>query len=131
MSKQKLTVEIEVPEGYELTGEVRPPKVNEFFLDSDWKSLGMAYISFSQSSFPILRKVENWKPLSFEKALAIGKIGLKHRFRIPSRFDRTQKVVIADFIDFIDLRPNTTSVIRLADSGWLSLSDIEYLEEAE
>lgn len=54
------TVEAEVPEGYEMTGELRGPRHGEYFLNSDGNP-EECYTSFSMHRI-ILRKTERWRP---------------------------------------------------------------------
>lgn len=82
MNKQTLQVEVEVPKGYEFTGEVRPPQENEYYLESDWKTLGIANINFRETKYPILRKAEVWKPLHSGQACYFGERQDKIKIRV-------------------------------------------------
>ena len=61
MPKQALLVE--VPEGYELTGEFRIPKSGELIL-MDGAAVGFSTFTATLVSkwFPILRRTERWRP---------------------------------------------------------------------
>lgn len=37
MSKQRIEIEVEIPEGYEATGEHRPPVIGDHFIGTDGK----------------------------------------------------------------------------------------------
>ncbi len=54
------TVEAEVPEGFEMTGELRSPQKDEFFLNSDGLP-ELCYGGFNVHRI-ILRKTETWRP---------------------------------------------------------------------
>ena len=59
MSKQTLTVDLDVPEGYELTGELRLPKRGETILCPK-EVVKYIYTDHITDMCPLLRKV--WKP---------------------------------------------------------------------
>ena len=56
MSKQTLTMELDVPDGYELTGEVRPPRRGEPNLTLPGSKFNVAGHDFDCESRVILRK---------------------------------------------------------------------------
>jgi hypothetical protein len=74
MTKVKIEFEVEIPEGYEWTGEIRKPLKGDYAL-ANWNGVGgepyvhVAGNDFVRDMHPILRKVELWKPLTPEKAL--------------------------------------------------------------
>jgi hypothetical protein len=59
----KQTLQVEVPEGYELTGEFRVPESGELIL-MDGEAVGFSKFTAPLISkwFPILRKTERWRP---------------------------------------------------------------------
>ena len=59
MSKQTLTVDLDVPEGFELTGEYRTAIHDEYYL-IDNHLVGCCLINTRSDKYPILR--EAWKP---------------------------------------------------------------------
>jgi hypothetical protein len=58
MPKQKITIEVDVPEGYEATGECRCPCIGEYYLSQD--SAILAGFTFSAEKHIILRKKYVW-----------------------------------------------------------------------
>lgn len=74
------TVEAEVPEGYEMTGELRGPRHGEYFLNSDGNA-EECYTSFGMHRI-ILRKTERWRPATVADAIrALQGQTVKARFR--------------------------------------------------
>lgn len=74
------TVEAEVPEGYEMTGELRGPKYGEYFINSDG-NVEECYTGFGVHRI-ILRKTERWRPATVEDAIrALQGQTIKARFR--------------------------------------------------
>lgn len=73
MAKTKIEFEVEIPEGYEWTGEIRKPRKGDFAL-VNWAGVGgkpyvhVATEDFVRDEHPILRKAEVWKQLTPEKA---------------------------------------------------------------
>ena len=137
MSKQTLTVEVEVPEGYELTGEVRPPQLGEYFLDCDWKNLARSTINYGTRAYPILRKAENWKPLHSGQACYFGERQDRIKIRVWSQ-DRTvcsDKIVgtIKDltFWDGIAGNANQPSIRFRRVDGYTFVVDLNYAEYLE
>jgi hypothetical protein len=73
MTKHTATVEFEVPEGYEWTGEIRCPAKGELML-SNYLSLKSAkpweaQFNYTSEQYPILRKAEKWVKLTDAVAL--------------------------------------------------------------
>ena len=62
----KQTIEIEVPEGYELTGEYRTAKTGDITLNR--KNNAELWISLEESTgcYLILRRVKQWRPATVE-----------------------------------------------------------------
>lgn len=74
------TVEAEVPEGYEMTGELRGPKYGEYFINSDG-NVEECYTSFNMHRI-ILRKTERWRPATKTDIIkALGGHVVRARFR--------------------------------------------------
>ena len=74
------TVEAEVPEGYEMTGELRGPRHGEYFLNSDGNP-EECYTSFGMHRI-ILRKTERWRPATKKDIInALQGQVVKARFR--------------------------------------------------
>jgi hypothetical protein len=74
------TVEAEVPEGFEMTGELRSPQKDEFFLNSDGLP-ELCYSSFNVHRI-ILRKTETWRPATVSDIIrALQGATVKARFR--------------------------------------------------
>jgi len=137
VSKQTLTVEIEVPKGYELTGVVRPPQQGEYYLDGDWKSVSKAHINFSHAAYPILRKAENWKPLHSGQACYFGERQDRIKIRVWSQ-DRTVcsdnivgTVKDLTFWDGIAGNSNQPSIRFRRVDGYTFVVDLNYAEYLE
>jgi hypothetical protein len=60
----QVDLQVEVPKGYELTGEYRPPKKGEFYLN-DGSMASIANINFA-SRWLILRKVDTWRDATLD-----------------------------------------------------------------
>lgn len=67
MAKQKFEIEVDIPEGYEATGEWRRPKLGDLYLDVDGRIM-RADFDFNSHCYHILRKkfvapawLTNWK----------------------------------------------------------------------
>ena len=56
MPKQQVTLEIEVPEGWEATGEYRSVRYGETYLGSDWSPTRMTSQRETEAQWPILRR---------------------------------------------------------------------------
>ena len=73
MAKQKIEIEIDVPEGYECTGEFRTARKGEIYLNGYSHRNGAypveAQYDHVEVRMPILRKAEVWVQLTPEKAL--------------------------------------------------------------
>ena len=85
MAKATLTVEFDVPEGYEYTGEFRHPVKGETFLRglaTGRYSVDTASYTYESVRSPILRKTQVWHQLTPEKALEFmltkKEVTLKH-----------------------------------------------------
>lgn len=88
MPKQSLTIEVEVPEGWELTGEFRSPESGEVvlkgFLTGNGQAIRVVCSPMARyENCPILRKAEVWKPLTPEIAVDfyVTKKPITWRFR--------------------------------------------------
>ena len=82
MAKQTMTftAEFEVPEGYELTGEFRVPKKNEWFIN--WYDRIEKAAHDMDGQRVILRPAPKWRPARIEDLAKITKDKpLKARFR--------------------------------------------------
>ena len=82
MAKTKIEFEVEIPEGYEWTGEYREARPDELYLTRHpfverWEGPGT-----SCSKYAIIRKVKVWKQLTPEKAFEFmvsrKKVTLRH-----------------------------------------------------
>ena len=80
----KQTLQIEVPEGYELTGEFRVPESGELIL-MDGEAVGFSKFTAPLISkwFPILHKTERWRPATPSDVCTTPK---KARFRDSDRY---------------------------------------------
>lgn len=60
MGKQKIEIEVDVPEGFEATGEHREPKDGDWYLLSDGRArlATWDYTHFKEGKYLILRRVE-------------------------------------------------------------------------
>ena len=69
MAKQTMTftAEFEVPEGYELTGEFRVPRKDEYFVNSNGK-LEQQWAGLIDQPRAILRPAPKWRPATVEDA---------------------------------------------------------------
>jgi hypothetical protein len=61
----QVDLQVEVPKGYELTGEYRIPKEGESFLNS-WGKAEMQVGKFIDFSRLILRKVDTWRDATLD-----------------------------------------------------------------
>jgi hypothetical protein len=61
----QVDLQVEVPKGYELTGEYRIPKEGESFLNS-WGKAEMQVRKFIDFSRLILRKVDTWRDATLD-----------------------------------------------------------------
>jgi hypothetical protein len=87
------TVEAEVPEGFEMTGELRNPQKDEFFLNSDGL-LELCYSSFNVHRI-ILRKTETWRPATVSDITrALQGATVKARFRDYSDYTWVQGILV-------------------------------------
>lgn len=62
------TAEFEVPEGYELTGEFRVPREDEYFVNSNGK-LEQQWAGLIDQPRAILRPALKWRPATVEDAI--------------------------------------------------------------
>ncbi|MFO0452764.1 MAG: hypothetical protein ACK52I_29600 [Pseudomonadota bacterium] len=60
----QVDLQVEVPKGFELTGEYRPPKTDEWFLRWDGQQIKSTFDSFN--AFLILRKVDTWRDATLD-----------------------------------------------------------------
>jgi endonuclease YncB( thermonuclease family) len=60
----QVDLQVEVPKGYELTGEYRAPVIGDFYLEASRRA-SKANINFS-SSWLILRKVDTWRDATLD-----------------------------------------------------------------
>lgn len=68
MAKTKIEFEVEIPEGYEWTGEFRKVLRGELYICNEGKVDKWDVSAQSNSRYTILRKAEVWKQLTPEKA---------------------------------------------------------------
>jgi hypothetical protein len=68
MAKTKIEFEVEIPEGYEWTGEFRKVLRGELYISNEGKVDKWDVSAQSNSRYTILRKAEVWKQLTPEKA---------------------------------------------------------------
>ena len=68
MAKTKIEFEVDIPEGYEWTGECRKVLRGEWHLSNEGVPEVWDVTAQSCSRYPILRKAEVWKQLTPEKA---------------------------------------------------------------
>ena len=139
--KATVTIEFEVPEGYEFTGEVRCPCTGDYYLHGAWTSRSVCVrrsdFDFDYEKHPILRKAEGWKPLTPEKVLELftkqSKVKLRRAAsKAPLVNDRIQDIYYStcDYsaCDYLCLRARVSGEIM--DKQFLP-KEIEYLEESK
>ena len=134
--KTTATIEFDVPEGYEFTGEVRCPQMGDYYLSgfgtTKMKVARIASFNFEYEEFPILRKAEVWKPLTPEKVLELftkqSKVKLRRAAsKAPLVNDRIQDIYYSA-CDYLCLRARVSGEIM--DKSFLP-KEIEYLEESK
>lgn len=128
--KATATIEFDVPEGYEATGEIRCPKQDEYYLYRfHYNRVGevnKASFDFQEEKYPILRKAEVWKTLTEAKVLEHMKsqkpITLRHKL---GRANERETTVITE------LKANSygTLYFHVFTSSHVDL--LEYLEESK
>jgi hypothetical protein len=126
MAKTKIEFEVEIPEGYEWTGECRKALRGEWHLSNEGIPEIWDVTAQSCSRYPILRKAEVWKQLTPEKAFAL----LMSRKQVTFRHLawRYSKETLTRTIDSIYFGANNTLCIELRTEAYIS--NVEYLEEA-
>ncbi len=60
----QVDLQVEVPKGFELTGEYRPPRTDEWFLRWDGQQIKSTYDW--PTAFLILRKVDTWRDATLD-----------------------------------------------------------------
>lgn len=134
--KATATIEFEVPEGYEFTGEVRCPRTGDYYLHGVWtsRSVSVEYadFDFDYEKHPILRKAEVWKPLTPEKVLELftkqSKVKLRRaESKTPLEHDRIRDIYYSA-CDYLCLRARVRGEVM--DKQFLP-KEIEYLEESK
>ena len=131
MIKVEVRLDLEIPEGFEWTGEIRCPKEGECYLANWAKTASVrvvkAEFEFVTEKYPILRKAEVWKKLTPEKVLEHMKsrkpITLRHTLRIKK--DETATVTI----DALYANPYGTLYFKVFETSHVDL--LEYLEESK
>lgn len=131
--KATATIEFDVPEGYEATGEIRCPKQDEYYLYRfHYNRVGevsKASFDFQEEKYPILRKVGVWKPLTPEKVLELftkqSKVKLRRAESKVSLSDDRIRDIYYSASDYLCLRARVSGEIM--DKQFLP-KEIEYLE---
>lgn len=136
MTKHTATVEFEVPEGYEWTGEIRCPAKGELML-SNYLSLKSAkpweaQFNYTSEQYPILRKAEVWKPLTPDMALDC----FVNKKKIPLRQASSKIFSRRDDIRDIYYSASDNLCIRLTLEGEMNSrvflpKELEYLETSK
>ena len=124
MAKTKIEFEVEIPEGYEWTGEYREARPDELYLTRHpfverWEGPGT-----SCSKYAIIRKAEVWKQLTPEKALEfmVSRQQVTLRHSVWRGTGRTQRQTIDKIYYMLgDLS------ISIPDQS--HIHNVEYLEE--
>jgi len=82
MTKTKIEIELDIPEGYEYAGEYRRIARGELYLDNERNASVWEFSSWTASHYALLRKAEIWKQLTPEKAfefmLSRKEVTLRH-----------------------------------------------------
>ncbi len=83
-TKLTTTINTESPSGFEYTGDFRPPKIGEWFLniDSTANQSKLNYVDYWHNYRPMLRKIEP-KTVSFRQVLnaTVVKTGQYYRYK--------------------------------------------------
>ena len=131
MPKQYIAHEIDVPEGYTITGEYRIPTEGEYILSPSNGSVHIAPATKIGVKFFILRKTEVWKPLTLEIATEYA----KQKKKIVIRARHCQGAVSESVVETISLirfapYPGEQD-IHFSTTGWFYIENTEYLEESK
>lgn len=132
MAKQKIEIEIDVPEGYEATGEFRRPKKGELIL-ANWQFARLktyVYVhvpgyDHTEDSYPILRKAEVWVQLTPETAweLLLSQASRKFRHKGSSKFTSRNQIT--------KIYREGDEVLSVDLFAGSYVHNIEYLKESE
>ena len=129
MTKTKIEFEVEIPEGYEWTGECRKVLRGEWHLSNEGFPEVWDVTAQSCSRYPILREAEVWKQLTPEKALefmvGLNEVKLRHKSWIHEKKYTIQRV------RKIYYHTNKDTELSIELGGLQTLvCNTEYLEEA-
>lgn len=127
MQTDRLTIEVKVPDGYELTGEYRLPLEFEVYLAgytsySNNTEAIVAQRDLQTGRFPILRKAQVWKQLTPAKAVEFMQSGMRVTLRHRSGTSTTSQRIESIFL--YNNRPS----IKQDDMNNF-IDNISYLEE--
>ncbi len=123
MAKTKIEFEVDIPEGYEYTGEYRKIRQGETYLNRNWQAEVWEPSCITMSLYPVLRKTEVWKQLTPEKALEfmLSHKTVTMRHMAWGKGGRVQRQTIEGIYNF-----GETS-IDMPDNA--HISNVEYLEQ--